>query len=204
MKSKTDGTTKHLKAHLPLMIILGNQLSQDTLCCRRKANAGGAGRVHRSWMCSYLSTDDHERWKTSALITCSDGSVTNSGGSFGFIFPTVYGQRLNTGSSMAPGAPANSFRSKAYGVLATLLWIEQSLHCQNAFPNGRLLPEQDVINVIVATIQPLLAPITFSWVKGHQDSTQAYDRLPFPAQLNCDADCLTGSFINPNPEQSLR
>ena len=60
IKNKIDGTTQLLKAHLPLMIILGDQLSQDTLCCRRKANAGGAGRVHRSCMCSYLSTDDHD------------------------------------------------------------------------------------------------------------------------------------------------
>ena len=41
------------------MIIMGDQLSQDTICCRRKANSGGAGRVHRSCMCSYVSTDDH-------------------------------------------------------------------------------------------------------------------------------------------------
>jgi len=59
IKSRT-GTIRKLNAHLPIMIILGDQLSQDTLCCRRKANAGGAGRVHRSCMCSFLSSDDHE------------------------------------------------------------------------------------------------------------------------------------------------
>lgn len=59
IKSGT-GRIRQLKAHLPIMIILGDQLSQDTLCCRRKANGGGAGRVHRSCMCSYLSSDDHE------------------------------------------------------------------------------------------------------------------------------------------------
>lgn len=56
----SNGVTNIMRAHLPLMIIMGDQLSQDTLCCRRKVNAGGAGRVHRSCMCSYLSTDDHE------------------------------------------------------------------------------------------------------------------------------------------------
>ncbi|KAG9289769.1 hypothetical protein G9A89_021702 [Geosiphon pyriformis] len=56
-----NGTIRNVKAPLPpIMIILGDQLSQGTLCCRRKANAGGAGRVHRSCMCSYLSSDDHE------------------------------------------------------------------------------------------------------------------------------------------------
>ena len=37
---------------------MGNQLSQDTLCARLKVNSGGASRIHRSCMCSYLSVDD--------------------------------------------------------------------------------------------------------------------------------------------------
>lgn len=53
-----DGFFSHLHVHVLLMIVMGDQLSQDTLCCRRKANAGGAGRVHRSCMCSYLHSDD--------------------------------------------------------------------------------------------------------------------------------------------------
>jgi len=53
------GFTSYFRAHLPLMIILGDQLSNDHLCCHRKANSGGAGRVHRSCMCSYIATDDH-------------------------------------------------------------------------------------------------------------------------------------------------
>eukprot|EP00980_Cylindrotheca_fusiformis_P005080 scaffold1076_cov81-Cylindrotheca_fusiformis.AAC.4 len=56
--NREDGTLAKLKARVPLMIIMGDQLSQDTLCARAKANAGGAGRVHRSCMCSYLSVDD--------------------------------------------------------------------------------------------------------------------------------------------------
>jgi hypothetical protein len=46
------------RALLPLMIVMGDQLSQDTLCGRLKSNSGGAGRVHRSCMCSYLHIDD--------------------------------------------------------------------------------------------------------------------------------------------------
>jgi len=42
----------------PLMIVMGDQLSQDTLCGRLKSNSGGAGRVHRKCMCSYLNVDD--------------------------------------------------------------------------------------------------------------------------------------------------
>ena len=46
------------RARLPLMIVMGDQLSQDTLCGRIKSNSGGAGRVHRSCMCSYLHVDN--------------------------------------------------------------------------------------------------------------------------------------------------
>lgn len=49
------------KAFLPLMLVMGDQLSQDTLCGRLKSNSGGAGRVHRSCMCSYLHIDDPSR-----------------------------------------------------------------------------------------------------------------------------------------------
>jgi hypothetical protein len=53
-----NGVVTELLARLPVMLIMGDQLSQDTLCARRKANSGGAGRVHRSCMCSYLTVDD--------------------------------------------------------------------------------------------------------------------------------------------------
>jgi hypothetical protein len=46
------------RAMLPVMVVMGDQLSQDTLCGRLKSNSGGSGRVHRSCMCSYLNIDD--------------------------------------------------------------------------------------------------------------------------------------------------
>ena len=54
-----NGVTKEMKVRLPIMLVLGDQLSQDTLCGRSQANSGGAGRVHRACMCSYLTVDDH-------------------------------------------------------------------------------------------------------------------------------------------------
>ena len=42
----------------PVMIVMGDQLSQDTLCARMKVNAGGACRVHRGCMCSFLHCSD--------------------------------------------------------------------------------------------------------------------------------------------------
>ena len=53
-----NGEKKQLIARLPVMIVMGDQKSQDTLCGRKHANSGGAGRVHRSCMCSYITVDD--------------------------------------------------------------------------------------------------------------------------------------------------
>jgi len=53
-----NGDVVRRLAHLPLMLVMGDQLSQDTLCGRIKSNSGGAGRVHRSCMCSYLNVDN--------------------------------------------------------------------------------------------------------------------------------------------------
>jgi hypothetical protein len=53
-----NGAVTELIARLPVMLVMGDQLSQDTLCARCKANSGGAGRVHRACMCSYLTVDD--------------------------------------------------------------------------------------------------------------------------------------------------
>ena len=58
IKDKHTGSITQKRVRVPLMMIMGDQLSQDTLCSRLKANAGGAGRVHRSCMCSYMKVDD--------------------------------------------------------------------------------------------------------------------------------------------------
>lgn len=69
-------------AYVPLMIVMGDQLSQDTLCGRIKSNSGGAGRVHRSCMCSYLHVDDpHHQCQKIDMDTINflfkEGSKTN-------------------------------------------------------------------------------------------------------------------------------
>lgn len=53
-----SGDMVERRAFVPVMIVMGDQLSQDTLCGRMKSNSGGAGRVHRNCMCSYLNIDD--------------------------------------------------------------------------------------------------------------------------------------------------
>jgi hypothetical protein len=79
--------------------------------------------------------------------------------------------------------------------------IDNALHMQNTYPNRRLLPEQDVIDEIVATIRQLPTEIKITWVKGHQDDGQDYSQLPLPAQLNCDADHLAMLAAKENTEQ---
>ena len=159
------------------------------------------------------------------LITCSDGSSTDAGGgAFGYVIATSEGQRLIHGKGPAPGAHPNSFRSEAYGVLAIVRWlhhayvqwpidhkpiithyldnssvirrIERTLETTWMAPNQRLLPEQDVIDEIVATIKTLPIQLEIKWVKGHQDSTIPYDQLPLPAQLNCEADKQAESWYH--------
>lgn len=55
---KREGENVQLIARLPLMIVMGDQKSQDTLCGRKALNSGGGPRMHRSCMCSYLNVDD--------------------------------------------------------------------------------------------------------------------------------------------------
>lgn len=151
-----------------------------------------------------------------SLTTCSDGSVTPEGGFFGYVLSNSTGQRLVKGNGSVPGSRHNSFRSEAYGVLATLRWLTQAYHQypphtrptithyldnqsvirrinnalkqQPPYPNSQLLPDQDVINEIVLTILQLPATVTLEWIRGHQDTLQPYHQLSLPAQLNCEAD----------------
>jgi hypothetical protein len=48
------GQKCHVRLLLEVAFVIGDQLSQDTHCCRKKINGGGAGRIHRSCMTSSL------------------------------------------------------------------------------------------------------------------------------------------------------
>lgn len=169
---------------------------------------------------------------TSNLVTCSDGSVTDNGGSFGFVISDETGHRIIKGNGMVPGSFPNSFRSESYGVLATVRWLAHAYHAhpptqtttvthyidnrsviqriqkarqtQHTAPNTNLLPEQDVIKEIVYTLGTLPVQVDFEWIRGHQDETQAYHRLPLPAQLNCDADSEANTASQENMNSSNR
>ena len=50
------GKERKVRLLLQVSFVIGDQLSQDTHCCRKKVNAGGAGRVHRSCLTSFLNS----------------------------------------------------------------------------------------------------------------------------------------------------
>jgi hypothetical protein len=158
------------------------------------------------------------------VMTCSDGSATTTSGTFGFIIATNNGRRIASAHGPAPGAYPNSFRSEAYGVLATMRWLRYTLqslpvdkqvkithyldnnsvvsriktmtkHYPNVPPNLTLLSENDVILEIISTLQQLPVTVEFHWVKGHQDATRAYETLQLPGQLNCDADRAASQYV---------
>lgn len=60
MTLNIGGRTVERRCHFPIVMITGDQLSQDKICCRVTNNAGGASRCHRSCMCSYLDASNPE------------------------------------------------------------------------------------------------------------------------------------------------
>ena len=95
------------KAFLPLMIVMGDQLSQDTLCGRLKSNSGGAGRVHRSCMCSYLHIDNpfHHCKKVDAttlnIVPSLDSLLDKHDGPFGKTYTPKVGEEAITSEDLA-------------------------------------------------------------------------------------------------------
>jgi exonuclease III len=160
------------------------------------------------------------------IVTCSDGSAQDKGGTFGFVIATSEGTRLLTGHGLAPGGHPNSFRSEAYGTLACFRCIYQltktltitstqslthhldnrsvirrTKRCMAATtpsPNDNLRPEHDIIKEIVTTMKMLPFKVTLKWVKGHQDTSTSPAQLSLPAQLNCEADRLAGTHPIPD------
>ena len=58
---------------------------------------------------------------------------------------------------------------------------------------GTLAPEFDLLQVAQGVMGKYKITVNPEHVKSHQDDTQAYNDLPWQAQLNCDCDQLAGS-----------
>ncbi|KAI2498313.1 hypothetical protein MHU86_16183 [Fragilaria crotonensis] len=65
-------------------------------------------------------------------------------------------------------------------------------------PGGRCIKQMpddaDLISLIATLYRELRRPFRPEWVKGHQDSLQSYEHLPFKARLNIDADFLATRY----------
>jgi hypothetical protein len=52
----------------------------------------------------------------------------------------------------------------------------------------------DLLSLISILLTELRRPFKPEWVRGHQDSLQSYESLPFKARLNIDADFLATRY----------
>ena len=79
---------------------------------------------------------------------------------------------------------------------ALIKTISKTTKYNMIFPNTTMEPEWDCLAQILATIQQLKAITpTMEHVRGHQDEQTLYEELPLLAQLNCNADFFTNSYL---------
>lgn len=52
------GRSYKVRLILEVAFVIGDQLSQDTHCCRKKSNSGGAARIHRSCLMSFVGAKE--------------------------------------------------------------------------------------------------------------------------------------------------
>ena len=163
------------------------------------------------------------------IIAASDGSVSSSVRAYGWICSLHHGQRLATNHGPVSGSLPSSFHTKAYGLLSYLRFLycvsqythsplpkETIIYTDSTsliaklseiknwpyfFPNATMDPDWDVLQQIITSrcLFPLLPVLHF--VKGHQDAECPYVTFSLPAQLNIDADHLTGSYA-PRPNEN--
>ncbi len=156
-----------------------------------------------------------------ACIGVSDGSVIIDEGAFGWCISSTDGTRLATGMGPAQGMKPSSYRAEGYGMLSILRFLYHIFHfCDTDprcsaiysdnmaliqrireqtvkkrwYPNDTLSSDWDVIQAIARTLESFTTTPTISHVKGHQDRTTEYSKLPLEAQLNIDADSAATLF----------
>ena len=159
---------------------------------------------------------------SSSPIAVCDGSVLSSQGTFGWVLATSTPQRiLLQCNGPAYGSNMDSYRAEAYGLLSITTFIHlletyfkrslqsTTIWCDNLsvvktvnrlistsrpeFPNETLRPSWDILQAIRKNFK-LHPHLTLLHVKGHQDDLSDQNDLPFPAQLNVQADLLATEF----------
>ena len=153
---------------------------------------------------------------------CSDGSAVFRQGTYGWVLSTPSKDRLAFGAGPVDGHDPQSFRAEGQGMLSVVCFLrhlkiwtktdspisgilatdnsglitrvkEQSI-IRYPVPNAIFQPDWDIVEAIVITVETADIDPTYTHVKGHQDKDKSYDKLPFLAQLNVDADKHAGDY----------
>jgi hypothetical protein len=67
------------------------------------------------------------------------------------------------------------------------------------YPSATLMPEWDLLSIILAFLPRLPSDPIIQHVKGHQDDDAPVLTLPLPAQLNCEADTMATESLEAIP-----
>jgi hypothetical protein len=66
--------------------------------------------------------------------------------------------------------------------------LRDAIQYTSVFPNDTLVPDWDITNAIISTLQSTRLQPLFDHIKGHQDKHVSFALLPLEAQLNVEAD----------------
>lgn len=165
------------------------------------------------------------------LFEVSDGSMTNQSLSFGWVLGNKKGDKLAWGKGPGYGTDTSHraegwgklaaakflyhlsiFTSQPYPQSTRLISFADNKGLINTlqkrskysipYPNICLKPDWDLTEEIYQTyILTAITDVTFSWVKGHQDSTKALGQLSVEARFNIDADKLAEDYMKANSRQ---
>ena len=152
------------------------------------------------------------------IVLASDGSVSDSSGSFGWVAATPTNHILATGYGIAYGLNITSFRSEAYGFLAALRFLYQAQcyykiplpnrnitwYCDSDSlikrirsnlndinnPNRYKLADNDLEVAIIHTIPLVSTSLHPQHIRSHQHDHIPLHQLPLPQRLNRMADEL--------------
>jgi hypothetical protein len=80
--------------------------------------------------------------------------------------------------------------------------VNEIMEYKTIYPNTTVFSEWDVLAEIRETLISFPEAIrpSINHIKGHQDKTTPFSKLPLLAQLNCRADWLADAFLSEHPE----
>jgi hypothetical protein len=162
------------------------------------------------------------------LTLVGDGGAKTCRGSYEAVAASGV-RRILTVQGPAAGPDPRSYRAEAYAMASLLLAVVILLEsfrlprpCQFAihifsdnqglvnrivkmkswktlYPSATLMPEWDLLAIILEYLPHLPSDPLIKHVKGHQDADAPVLTLPLPAQLNCEADAMATESLEAIP-----